>query len=47
MGTPLSILGGDPKTNYGRKGEFIERRILFSNCNDKNMLNGKIVTYQI
>ena len=20
VGTPLSILGGDPKTNYGRKG---------------------------
>ena len=30
VGTPLSILGGDPKTNYGRKGKFIERIFLFS-----------------
>ena len=47
VGTPLSILGGDPKTNYGRKGKFIERIFLLSQTASINTYkNGEIITYK-
>ena len=47
VGTPLSILGGDPKTNYGRKGKFIERIFLLSQTASINTYkHGEIITYK-